>query len=129
MELIHIFILRQNAARLIDSLKGVGNGSPLLLVIDQLVSSFHGVCESSVMIRATRSILARLRHRTVVHLKVELVVTDLQVPGKFLLFLLGGLDQTLNVVGFVHVDEAELLEVYVLGIVVVQQIVDLSVIF
>lgn len=104
MELIHIFILRQNAARLIDSLKSVGNGSPLLLVIDQLVSSFHGVCESSVMPRATRSILARIRHRTVVHLKVEFVVTDLQVPGEFLLFLLGGLDQTLNVVGFVHVD-------------------------
>lgn len=39
-----------------------------------------------------------------VHREVKLVIADLQVPIKFLLFLLGGFDQTLNVVGFVHVD-------------------------
>lgn len=48
LELIHILVLRQYIARLVDSLKSVWNGSPLLLVIDQLVSSFHGVCNASM---------------------------------------------------------------------------------
>ena len=53
----------------------------------------------------------------------------MQVSIKFLLFLLGVLDQTRNVIRLVHIDQAEFLEVNVLGIVIVYQIVHLSVIF
>ena len=45
-----------------------------------------------------------------------------------MLFLLGVLDQTRNVVRLVHIDEAEFLEVDVLGVVVVYEVVHLSVV-
>ena len=79
--------------------------SPLLLVIDWIVFYFSMGCVnlSFVIIMAARSILVRLRHCTVVHLKVEFVVTDLKVSSKFLIFAVGGLDHNLYVVRFVHV--------------------------